>query len=176
MKIILLRHAKVEYRNSPIYANQMGKWIEQYNSASINTQAPESLPSADIYITSQMKRSIDSLALLGRKVKLKNALFNEAMLPYPNRKLFKLSTTIWALVFRIAWLFGYSKNAVSFKDSKLEAKAGAKILADLAKDADVMLVGHGVKNRLIAKELQKLGFKELKNSGSKNWGFIILEA
>jgi len=176
MKIILLRHAKVEYKNSPIYANQMGEWIEQYNSASINTQAPENLPNADIYITSQMKRSIDSLALLGKKAKLKSSVFNEAMLPYPNRKLFKLPPTIWTIIFRIAWLFGYSNNAISFKDSKLEAKEGAKILADLAKDADVMLVGHGVKNRLIAKELQKLGFKELKNSGSKNWGFIILEA
>ena len=31
MKIILLRHAKVEYKNSPIYANQMGEWIERYN-------------------------------------------------------------------------------------------------------------------------------------------------
>jgi len=176
MKIILLRHAKVEYKNSAIYANQMGEWIEQYNRASIDTQAPENLPNVDIYITSQMKRSIDSLALLGKNSKLKNALFNEAMLPYPNRKLFKLPPAIWAVIFRIAWLFGYSKNAISFKDSKLEAKEGAKILVDLAKDADVMLVGHGVKNRLIAKELQKLGFKELKNSGSKNWGFIILEA
>jgi broad specificity phosphatase PhoE len=175
MKIILLRHAKVEYKNSPIYANQTGEWIEQYNRASIDTTTPQNLPNADIYITSEMKRSIDSLALLGKNPRLKNALFNEAMLPYLDKKLFKLPPTIWAVVFRIAWLFVYSKNAISFKDSKLEAKEGAKILADLAKDADVMLVGHGVKNRLIAKELQKIGFKETENRGSKNWGFIILE-
>ncbi|HJE68756.1 hypothetical protein [Pseudomonas oryzihabitans] len=40
---------------------------------------------------------------------------------------------------------------------------------------NVLLLGHGVMNRLIARQLQRQGWVEVSKSGSGYWGFAVYE-
>ena len=65
---------------------------------------------ADILICSELKRSIQTVEIFDKTVFERDAIFNEAELPYANWTLLKLNPKIWLLFFRVLWLFGYSKN------------------------------------------------------------------
>jgi hypothetical protein len=87
-QIILIRHAKVDIDHSEkINADSLKIWVELYDTANIVT---DSLPaqetinvakSADVLITSSLKRSIDSAKVLGVDIYESNAVFNEALIP-----------------------------------------------------------------------------------------------
>ena len=176
-KIILMRHAQVHMQNETIYASEMKHFIEAYNSAEVENNKPEGLPKADIYLCSELKRSQDSLALLGYKPDLIDNSFNEAELPYANWRGLKIPAKIWAIVFRIAWLFGYSHHSESYKEAKERAKAATDKLLNFAnRKKDVMLLGHGVMNRIIIKELVHRGYRVVEKTGSGNWGYSVMES
>jgi len=116
---------------------------------------------------------------MGLKPNKIDKVFNEAQLPYANMKNFKLFAKIWAVLFRIAWLFGYSNNSKSYSDTKNSAISASKILIQYEnknKNKKVMLIGHGVMNRLILKVLKRRGYIISKRARSnKNFGYIVLQ-
>jgi hypothetical protein len=65
----------------------------------------------------------------------------------------RLSPTLWAAFFRVMWLLGISRNAEPLEVAKHRAFQAARILVAYAKESNgpVLLMGHGVMNRLIAK-------------------------
>jgi len=88
----------------------------------------------------------------------------------------KLSPKFWAVFFRILWLLGYSRNSETYSEAKNRAVDAAKVLTELANEYEkVIFVGHGVFNRILAKELRKTGWAGPRNPGSKHWGFGIYE-
>ena len=174
--IILVRHAKVIINSSIIPAKDMGTFIRKYNEADIEKEFPNGLPEADIYISSKLKRSIESTKLLGKEADIIDGSFNEADLPYADWTLIKLSAKIWATIFRIAWLFGYSNHSESYHNSKKRAILSANILIKHDKNNQtVLLVGHGVMNKLILKVLKSRGYSVGTKTGSGNWGYTILQ-
>ena len=176
-KIILLRHAKVLMENETIYASDMKYFIEAYNSAEIRNSKPDRLPKADIYLCSGLKRSQDSLALLEYKPELIDNSFNEAELPYADWRGLKIPAKIWAIIFRIAWIFGYSKHSESYKEAKERAKVATdKLLYFANSKKDVMLLGHVVMNRIITKELIHRGYRVVEKTGRGNWGYSVMES
>jgi len=175
-----MRHAKVLIENRKIYANELKECIEEYDKAPIETkiQNREELValanSCNYIVSSGLPRSIESLALLGKKAHYIDELFAEVESPYMEQKIVKLSLFTWGFWFKIAWFLGYSNKSKSYKYSKEEAKEGAKLLIDFAKEhGSVLLVGHGLKNILIVKSLKKLGSKEEKKISSKNFGYGV---
>jgi len=160
MKIVILRHGKPAIDRWPaVYAVEMQLWIKHYNNAGViepaTIECKRCVIGSDTILCSAMQRSIDSAALLRPDLTLQpDPELVEAGLPYANWRVLKLPVKYWSLVFRVMWLFGYSKNAESCWSAKL-------------------YVGHGIFNRLIAKELRTQGWNGPVNPGSKYWDFSI---
>ena len=99
-------------------------------------------------------------------------LFRETELPTPLTKLYglKLNSNIWAVILRCLWFCGYSRGCESFSNAKNRAEKASELLVEYAKEhTSVVLVGHGFFNILIARELQKAGWKGKKKTSAKHW-------
>jgi broad specificity phosphatase PhoE len=182
MEIILLRHGKPDIPSlKKLSASAFTTWIQRYNVAALSASSKpthEALAcSSDskAIVCSKLQRSIDSAnALDAKKLILSSSVFNEAGLPSANWHSLKVSPKYWAVFFRILWLLGYSGNSESFNEAKNRAVEAAKILIEFANGYEkVIFVGHGVFNRIVAKELRKNGWAGPKNPGSKYLTFGI---
>jgi len=69
------------------------------------------------------------------------------------------------------WLYGISRNVESLGIAKQRAVQATDILVSSAKvsNGPVLLMGHAVMNRLIAKELISSGWKECRRQGGGYW-------
>ncbi len=159
----------------------MGEFIKEYNSAPIENADPSSrvkelVESANIVVTSKLSRTVQTLNLFNKKPNLSSKIFNEAQLPYSNRRFIKLPAKVWAPIFRVAWLFGYKSNSESFAEAKRRAELGADMLIGFSKEnKTLLLVGHGIMNRLIVKALVKRGAVVKEKTGDANLTYKILE-
>ncbi len=182
MEITLLRHGKP---NTPalnkLSASAFCDWVLEYNASGL---CPSSNPTTIAFshahacnaiVCSDLPRSIESAkALNARKIVLSSSIFNEAGLPIANWGKLKFSPKTWAIIFRVLWLLGYSRNSESFKEAKIRATEAVKKLTELAQEyGNILFVGHGVYNRIIANELRRSGWDGPKNPGSKHWDFVV---
>ena len=180
--ITLLRHGTVDIKNyNSISANDFGDWIHEYNTSNIHSELPNKdevfniLDSADIILCSKLKRSVDSILLFDKRATYINELFNEVELPYFSWNLIRLKPSTWLIIFRILWFLGYSKNVESYSKAKNRAKLATKMLIDLSRNGkSVTLMGHGLMNRLIIKELLASNYNKIRSTGSKNWSYSVL--
>jgi len=73
-------------------------------------------------------------------------------------------------------LLGYAPNSESYSQAKLRAKKCADQLIEIAKEKDsVILIGHGVLNRLISKELRARNWQGSSKAKSKYWQFSVYQ-
>ncbi len=159
-----MRHGKpVLAQAGWITAAEMEQWIEQYNLAVV---AVDSAPATNIslanavttIVTSTTPRAVSSAQALGCNAAVADALFCEAQLPLASWRFLRLPAVVWTAFFRLLWLCGYSRGSGSIQVTKTRAKAAAQKLITLAEKGPVLLVGHGIMNRLIAKELVAAGW------------------
>ena len=183
MKIILIRHAKVDVNIYTLtYASELKKYLTLYNNASIQKEfcnennIRKILNNSDKIFCSQLKRSIASVELYEKKPNLCDAIFNEAGLPFSDWRGVKLPLVVWSMLFRIMWFFGYAHNGESLAKAKGRATKGAEKLMNSFEEAStVTLLGHGLMNRLIAKELLRQGWKSSAKMGTDNWDYGVFE-
>lgn len=177
MQITLMRHGKPRLVETGwVTPFEMKAWIERYDGADVMTDVipPQCLlaaKSAKVIATSTLERATSSAAALGETAPLADPVFSEAELPHALWTAPRLPPKVWAAFFRLLWLCGYSQGVVSPEHTRLRAKAAANRLASAAREGPVLLVGHGIMNRYIGKELQKLGWT-LSGSIQENrhWG------
>ncbi|MGJ9382134.1 histidine phosphatase family protein [Salipaludibacillus sp. CF4.18] len=183
MEISIIRHGKSQLPvNNKISCFEFKNWVEKYDNhgvfaeSSFPSETIEKAKTANIIITSDLNRSVESAMLLNSKMKtISDSLFRETDLPACSMKIFniKLKPNSWALIFRLLWLCGYSNESESLKSAKLRAVNGAQQLIDYAKKyGSVVLVGHGFFNTLIASELRKKGWEGNRKAGAKHWSCI----
>lgn len=181
MEIILMRHGKPAFTGSAkVTSREMSNWIAEYDLSDTGEDLPpessKSLAfSASRIISSPLPRALSSLKALGHEPDVIDEAFREAGLPVFHMPGFRLSPTVWAAFFRVMWLCGISRNVERVGVAKKRASQAADILLAFAKASDgpVLLMGHGVMNRLIARELRSLGFKEYCCQGSGYWNASI---
>lgn len=177
MEIILMRHGKPTFTDSSrVTSLEMAGWIAQYDlSDTGNDVPPESskslASSASKNISSPLPRALSSLNALGCEVDLIDKVFREADLPIYPLSAFRLSPALWAVFYRVLWLCGLSRNVETLGRVKQRAFQAADILVTFAKvsNGPVLLMGHGVMNRLIARELISMGWKEHRRQGKGYW-------
>jgi broad specificity phosphatase PhoE len=132
--------------------------------------------SADVILTSTLRRASDSATVLGVDVHEKNELFNEADIPKVNIPYLKLKPKSWLVILRLMLLLGLGKKDVSLKASKSQAKEAAQKLLTLSTEHDnVVLVGHGGMNWLIGKQLRKEGWALEGKLSHQNWGSSVFK-
>lgn len=185
MRITLIRHAKVLSNNQRIYPNEMGRWLDEYDLAEIETTLPkdnslkEIIENSRIFCCSRLIRSRTSLGLYNKAPYTIKDIFNEIELPYPDKRGFiKLSPIVWRVIFRVAWFFGYSKNSESIKEAESRAEKALNLLIQIAEenDSDIVLVGHAILNRFISKELKKRNWATIKQLQNNNWGYGVFQS
>lgn len=178
MEITLIRHGKsLHVENDNITCLDFQQWVEKYDSNGVFEEAKyplettEKIAAANVVVSSDLKRAVESARFLNPAVKvISDPMFRETELPKFALKLLKFKPNHWAVMLRILWICGNSNECESLSSAKLRAKMAARKLADLADDyQSVALVGHGVFNRLIARELQRQGWKGKRNTAAKHW-------
>lgn len=180
MKIILLRHGRPDF-DIPKWmtSREIANAIRHYDMAGIATNSLPPQKAIDMangvnaLVCSHLLRSLQSAQkLTSHPIDLSDTLFREASLPSNNGSFLKLPPMAWFTIFRILWLLGYTKKGESISVTRQRAKQASKKLVEIAQlHQQVLLVGHGVFNQLIAKELHKAGWKASKKSPRKHWQY-----
>lgn len=184
MKITLIRHGRSKHiDNSKMTIDEFSQWVRKYDDSGIfeedsyPLETIERIETANIVITSDLKRSIESAKLLNPNIMaICSPLFRETELPIPTAKLWgiRLNPIIWAVILRCLWFIGYSSRSESLGCAKQRAQEAAKVLAEYAQvHKAVAFVGHGFINQLIGKELQKMGWVGNGITNSHHWGCTI---
>jgi len=180
MRIVLLRHGEPDVTDpGRLRAGEFHRWIDAYNSAGLKKA---SRPSAEALavaadcatvVCSDLPRSVESAKALGiEKIDYVDPLFREAGLPYADFPSPRLPPELWAAWFRVLWLCGYSPNSESIREAKSRAaECTGRFQAWSAKGTPVLLVGHGLANRFIARELLAAGWSGPENPGRRYWEF-----
>ena len=177
MEIILLRHGKPSVEiNGHVSACEFKQLVKEYTQSGIQDHPPIDLKdqfNSHYVVCSHLERSLQSAKHLGMpEVHLTDELFAETDIPHFDQFIFKLPILAWLISLRIMWLLGFSKNGESFKEAKNRAKlASNKLIALAQKNEKVILVGHGLMNRLIAKQLRLNNWQGPKSPGKNYWEY-----
>lgn len=175
-QIILMRHGKpVLPKSRWIPPTEMKQWIDHYNRSLVeHKDIPEesvmAARSAGLIVASTASRALSSVQALGHIAAMEDAVFSEAGLPFALWRGPCLPPHVWAAFFRLLWLFGYARGADSLEVTKERARTAAGQLISMAASGPVLLVGHGIMNRLIGKELQAAGWIVRTKQSSRYWG------
>lgn len=182
MKVILVRHGQPDFDfDVKVPASAIPQLVDTYNSARL---APSSQPSSallelaarcDLTVCSDLVRSIESAKRMGAEdIHLSDPLFRELELPHFPIPGLRLSPYAWFVFFRMLWLLGLSTNGEGLRRARLRARAAATKLEGLAAGhGTVLFVGHGVLNRLVARELLASRWSGPASTGSAHWDFSV---
>jgi phosphohistidine phosphatase SixA len=183
VRIIIQRHGVPNTGKwGKIYSKDMTQWIEVYNKSGVETDSVPSEKSQQhakdsLVICSSLERSKHSAELLKADNFECNQIFNEAELPVINVPMLKILPHTWSMIFRVFWFVGISKNVESKKEFSERVKSACQTLEKTAEiHTSILLVGHGVMNRFLAKELMNNGWQGKKApNGKKYWGYSYWE-
>lgn len=182
MKICLMRHGQptVDLTGSA-RAGELSQLAGRYDESGIKDSPPkralEAVVDYPCVITSTLRRSIESALALGvDKIHIQDSLFREAEIPHFSKGAIKLPLGFWLPVLRVLWLFGFSQNGESLRNSLDRARRAAQQLVELAEQhGEVLLVGHGFLNHFIARELVKRGWTGPKKPASEYWDHSLYQ-
>jgi broad specificity phosphatase PhoE len=185
MQITILRHGIPDLPGwDKIHSSRMPEWIKAYNSAGVKNEIGLSCQEMvselrhNFIVCSNLNRSTHSAKIIGyQSPHLIDASFCEAELPKIQLPIIKLTPHVWSMIFRVFWYAGVSPKAESVKKFESRVSLAAEKLIQLAQNHDsVLLIGHGIINRFLAKELIAKGWlgKEAPNR-NKYWGYKYWE-
>ena len=178
MQITLMRHGPPMLATSGWLAPcDLGRWIAAYDRSTVTgavipAGSMDAARAAVVVFSSTLPRSVSSAFALGHPSPRIDALFREAALPFSPWRIPCLPPRIWAALLRLAWLSGYARGVESLTDARLRADAASTLLIACAADGPVLLLGHGVMNRLIARELRARGWTAATAHGNGYWGSV----
>jgi broad specificity phosphatase PhoE len=188
MKIILLRHGEPKINLSDMLkvrcsAIEIEPLIKAYTDSGLNAQnkptskALRVTKTCKAVVCSDLPRSIESAKALGvSNICLVDSVFRESDLPYAEWRYPRLALFTWFLFFRAIWFLGYSNNGEPISSARKRAEIAFLKLKRMANEhGSVMLIGHGIINRLVAKELRMNGWRGPKNPGDNYWEYGIYE-
>jgi len=178
MTIILMRHGKPDHPvTGRVSARALADWCEGYDQADVcDLPPPRSLAiarMATVIATSPLPRARSSLLRLGLQAQEVDALFSEVAIPTLPFDRLHLPLTVWLALLRLLWLCGYAGHVESVQHARARARQAADKLVALSQHGTVLLVGHGIMNKLIARELRKRGWQAEKHASSRHWSSAI---
>ena len=182
MQIVLIRHGRPRLAvPKRIAGYELSEWITRYNEAGIDSLFPPPLhtlalaKSSSCIVTSDLRRCIESAQILQPGCGLiTQPIFREAALPSPRSCRLRLSPQVWSVAMRIAWLLGWSLDVESLKMARKRAKDATLRLCRLAdQNGSVLLVGHTIFNRLLGRELRRVGWHRPRSLSGGYWGIVV---
>ena len=181
MTIILMRHGKPDHTvGGRLPALAMTEWCEAYDMSNVQDGPPDKsirvAAMADYVVTSPLPRARSSLQKLGLEPACIDAVFSEVSLPTMRLAYPHLPPSLWLSLLRLMWLCGYAGSVESFQQAELRASQAANRLISLSEHGNVLLLGHGIMNKMIARHLRKEGWLAEKHASSRHWSAAIYHA
>lgn len=182
MRITLLRHGRPAFElEGNVQAKDLAEIAKSYDLSGIADIPPretvEAIQRDHFVVCSHLARSIESAKALGfSEIHVRDPLFCETAIPHFGSGCVSLPVSVWIVVLRILWLFGFSRNGESLANARIRAKKAAERLVELAEEhQNILVVGHGFINHFIANELKKSGWLGPSNPDKGYWGYGIYE-
>jgi broad specificity phosphatase PhoE len=178
MTIILMRHGKPNHPVTGRFtARTLADWCEGYDQADICDSPPPRSQTiarlASVIATSPLPRARSSLTRLGLQPNAVDEVFSEVAIPTLPFERLHLPLNVWLALLRLLWLCGYAGHVESVQHARERARLAADKLVVLSQQGTVLLVGHGIMNKLIARELRKRGWQAEKHASSRHWSSAI---
>ncbi len=178
--IVLARHGEpaLSRRVKLDSAGYRAWWAKYEDGGLLEGQTPPErlklmAKNAHVIFASTRQRSIETAkAVAGDKAFIQDALYVEAPLPPPNLPSWlKFSPRTWGVIARFWWwVFNHHEGQETKAEAKARARRAAQGLADMAIDGrDVLVLAHGFFNGMIGMELQRLGWRCVKDQGFHYW-------
>lgn len=177
MEIVLLRHGKPEIElKGHLNGTEIKQLVADYLQSGIKDSPHKSLKNRFNHyfiVCSDLTRSVQTAKKLDVDyIHLSDNLFAEIELPHFDQSKIRMPVTAWLILLRIMWLFGFKKNGESFSKAKVRAKEATNKLITLARENEkVILVGHGLMNRLIANQLRRHKWQGPISPGKNHWQY-----
>ena len=185
IQIYLIRHAKPNLQKSFLSsAGEAQEYIENYNKASIHEIASNQVTinlrkPHQIYCSSLTRSQETALALFKDSYLIvSDSIFREFELKIVQaNSIVKLPLDLWKGISRAAWLLGFNHEGIeSRKEAMKRVILSADNLEKLAgQEETAILVGHGMINAAISKELKKRGWNVVQSKGHLNLGATVLQ-
>jgi broad specificity phosphatase PhoE len=166
MEIVLVRHGPpAPIPRRLVSGHDLGDWLLSFNAAGLShTDAvPETtrelVKSVRCVLASDLPRSVESAKLLSSRGVSVDSDLREAGLPSSMGVSLRLPPGIWVVLARVAWWLNCRRSVESTTETRARAKRAADRLCALATEhGSVAVIGHGVFNRFIARQLRIRGW------------------
>lgn len=160
MKIILIRHFKVDFKWNFAYGSiDYEKACDNYDSSKV-VKADLAINTNGIIISSTMIRAIETTQLIFNKYP---DIFSDLLREVPIKPFVKTSvilpTFIWNIIGRIQWRFNSKNQPETYLESRLRVDNFIDTIIN--KNEDFIIVAHGWIIKLIINRLIKDKFRGL---------------
>ena len=177
-EIVLARHGRPLVRHvRSIAGRELGGWVRHYNECGIDrdTSPPDALrrlaASAGRVLSSDLPRSTESAACLSESA-IVDPRLREAGLPDRISLPLRLPPGICVILARVAWWLDWSESPETIEDARQRAGRATDRLCELADEhGSVLVVGHGMFNRFVAKCLRQRGWSGPRMLPREHWSF-----
>jgi broad specificity phosphatase PhoE len=177
-EIVLARHGRPLVGGvSPITGAELGAWVRRYSECGINRNAPppdelrQLAGSAGCIVSSDLRRSVESAAWLSERATIDPQL-REAGLPDHISIPIRLSPGVCVVLARAAWWLNWSRSVETIADTRARAtRVSVRLCAVAREHGSVLVVGHGMFNRFVAKCLRQRGWNGPRMLPRHYWSF-----
>ena len=184
-KIYLLRHGRPELdlekmARDWVSGKELWDLIDLYVDSELDElQAPppsvkDTLGSCGFAYCSPIVRARQTFEKLDLKLGCDiDEEFTEVPMPLPFFSSLRLPTKTWFIMLRLLWVAGLLRKPEGLKAGAKRAKSAVDKLEGNAHQAP-LVVGHGIFNHLLARELKKRGWILESKTGLSYWSLMIL--
>ena len=177
MEMLFIRHGPPEFDSSRwLHQYDLKQLLREYYVAPVDTPAPVEQVAAvgtyaaEVVLCSTLSRSIGSANALGFPDAIEMSELDEADLPCPKWLSIPVPYQAAIVVLRIAWLVGYSRDCNSYRVTQSRASDAATKLIELANThGRLLIVGHGIMNRMVCRALKQEGWSVDKQDHTGYW-------
>lgn len=177
--ITLIRHGKPAIaRPGWISSSDLSQFISHYQSARIASDSfpPENVKAlvqtTKIILTSDLPRAMHSAQIFEPAISpISNPIFREIEFLLEFRLNLRLPFHVWIFLDTLLLSLGYSQYSQSQADNKKRIRKATELLEQKShKTGSVVLIGHGITNLFIARELKKRGWRGPRMPKMEHWG------
>lgn len=162
--IWLARHLLCEIDITPrLSASEFVAWSASYDKAGVTGQIPSELADlvarGGVVVTSHLPRALQTAALAGCPdpvVEPALARIPRPRMPFP---VLRMRPLTWRGLGRLLWLLGWSAGTENRRSARARAVRAAERLIELARHREVIVIGHGYQNQMVAQELRRRGWR-----------------
>jgi broad specificity phosphatase PhoE len=167
MEIVLVRHGRPALPpQRPISGRRIGQWVRAYDEVGIAHGAPPEqvrrlVAAAGCVVTSDLRRSVESAARLtsSHDVRVDPDL-REAPLPDSLGLAMPMPPGVWIVLARIVWWLRWCASEENVDATRQRAdRVASRLCALAAEHGSVAVVGHGMFNRYVARQLVTRGWR-----------------